>query len=223
MRIQEHIYQGFFGLKKKQDAGKYYHERIGKLKGVDTELDKVIEEFQKVLVNHNNKIKNYYEFLKKPGKDTFKGVRQEIEKLEGMFDQDEMANDTEQRCCLKGIDTLKELTKSEDSTELGQLEQDTIADLNELMHMLKSVEPLWQKQIDFIKKSDEEILASKENIQILSDVLKEEDDVLKMEESLLRKVDLKTGALLRKTTLKERDIDRTSDMDMLYRDIKHVR
>jgi len=60
MRIQEHIYQGFFGLKKKQDAGKYYHERIDKLKGVDKELDEVIEEFQKVLANHNNKIRSYY-------------------------------------------------------------------------------------------------------------------------------------------------------------------
>jgi len=140
-----------------------------------------------------------------------------------MFDQDEIANDSEQKCCLKGIDTLKDLTKSEDSTELGQMEQETINDLNELMHMLKSIEPLWQQQIDFIEKNDEEILESRENIKILSDILKEEDDILKMEESLLRKIDLKTGAILRKTTLKERDIERTKDMDMSYREIKHIR
>ena len=91
------------------------------------------------------------------------------------------------------------------------------------MHMLKSIEPLWQQQIDFIEKNDEEILESRENIKILSDILKEEDDILKMEESLLRKIDLKTGAILRKTTLKERDIERTKDMDMSYREIKHIR
>jgi len=74
-----------------------------------------------------------------------------------------------------------------------------------------------------IKQNDELILNDNNNIKVLSDILKEEGDVLKMEESLLRKIDLKTGTILRKATLKERDIERTKDMDMNYREIKYVR
>jgi len=223
MRIQEHLYQGFFGLKKKQDAGKYYHERVNKLKGFDKNLDTVIEAFQQVLSNHTAKLNSYHEFLKKPNKDTFQAVRREIEKLEGMFDEDELANDKEQSHVLKGITELQEIAKNEESLELGQLEKESINDLNELLRLLKSIEPTWQSQIDFIKQNDEKILGDNNNIKILSDILKEEGDILRMEESTLRKIDLKTGTILRKTTLKERDIDKTRDMGMNYREVKYVR
>lgn len=223
MRIQEHLYQGFFGLKKKQDAGKYYHERVDKLKGFDKNLDTVIEVFQRILTNHNNKLVSYHEFLKKPSKDTFQTVRKEIEKLEEMFDEDELSNDKEQRYVLKGITELQEVTKNEESLELGELEKESINDLNELLRLLKSVEPIWQSQIDFIKQNDEKILNDSNNIKILSDILKEEGDILRMEESILRKIGLKTGTILRKTTLKERDIDKTKDMGMNYREIKYIR
>jgi hypothetical protein len=223
MRIQEHMYQGFFGLKKKQDAAKYYTECVDKLKGFDKDLDTVIEAFQQVLNNHAIKLKNYHEFLMRPSKETFQPVRKEIEKLIGMFDEDELANNKEQRYVLKSITQLKDLTKEEESTELGQLEQESITDMNELLKLLKTIEPVWQAQIDFIKQNDELILNDNNNIKVLSDILKEEGDVLKMEESLLRKIDLKTGTILRKATLKERDIERTKDMDMNYREIKYVR
>jgi hypothetical protein len=223
MRIQEHIYQGFFGLNKKKDASKYYSERVDKLKGFDKGLDTIIESFQGILNNHTVKLNNYQEFLKKPNKDTFKNVRSEIEKLEGMFDEDELANDKEQRYVLKGIDELKKLIDNEESSELGQLEKESVADLNELIKLLKAIEPVWQAQIDFIKQNDEMILGDVTNIKILSDILKEEGDILRMEESTLRKIDLKTGIILRKATLMERDIERTKNMDMNYREVKHVR
>jgi hypothetical protein len=223
MRIQEHIYQGFFGLKKKKDAGKYYHEHVEKLKGFDDDLDTVIELFQHVLSNHNSKLKNYHEFLKKPSRNTFQAVRSEIEKLEGMFDKDEMANAKEQRYVLKGIDKLTDLTTDEESPELGQLEREDINDLKELGKLLKSIEPIWQAQIDFMKKNDDEILGNTQNIKILSDILKEEGDILRMEETLLRKIDLKTGIVLRKTSLMEKDIQKTKEMDMTYREVKYIR
>jgi hypothetical protein len=223
MRIQEHIYQGFFGLKKKQDASKHYTECVDKLKGFDKGLDTVIESFQQVMNNHAVKLKSYHEFLKKPNKETFQAVRHEIEKLEGMFDEDELANNKEQRYILKGITQLKELTNGEDSIEIGQMEQESISDLNELLKLLKTIEPVWQSQIDFIKQNDEIILSNNNNIRILSDILKEEGDILNMEESLLRKIDLKTGTIMRKATLKERDMERTKDMDLNYREIKYVR
>jgi hypothetical protein len=223
MRIQEHIYQGFFGLKKKQDAIKYYHERVENLKGFDKNLDVIIEAFQHILINHNNKLNNYHEFLKKPTKDTFTTVRREIEKLKGMFDEDEIANDKGQKYALKGIDELEKLTKNEDCVELGQLERESITDLKELSRLLKSINPIWQAQIDFMKQNDEAILEDNNNIRILSDILKEEGDILWLEESLLHKIDLKTGTILIKATLKERDIDRTKDMDMKYRELKYIR
>lgn len=223
MRIQEHLYQGFFGIKKKKDASKYYHERIDKLKGFDKDLDTIIEAFQKILSNHNNKFRSYDEFLNKPGKDTFKAVRTEIQKLEGMFDEDELANDKEQKYVLKGADLLKEILADEESNELSQLEQESVNDMNELLRLLKAIEPVWQAQIDFIKQDDEQILSNQNNIKILSDILKKEGNIIHMEESLLKKIDLKTGTILRKTTLKERDIEKTKDMNMNYRDIRHVR
>jgi hypothetical protein len=222
MRVQEHIYQGFFGLNKKKDAGKYYHERLEKLKGLDKDMDTVIESFQKVLSNHDKKLKSYNDFLAKPSRDTFKVVRSEIAKLEGMFDEDELANDKEQKYVLKGIDELKEMVKTEEAADLGQIEHDNVSDLNELMRLLKAIEPVWQAQIDFIKKNDEEIL-SNSNIRILSDILREEGGILKMEEALLRRIDMKTGALIRKTELKDQSISSVKDMNMEYREIRRIK
>jgi hypothetical protein len=223
MRIQEHIYQGFFGLKKKKDAGKYYKEHVEKLKGFDKDLDTVIELFQHILSNHNSKLKSYHEFLKKPNKNTFQAVRLEIRKLEGMFDEDEMANAKEQRYVLKDIDKMDDLIKNDESPELGQLERESVNDLKELLKLLKSIEPVWQAQIDFIKQNNDEILSDIRNIKILSDILKEEGDILQMEETLLRKIDLKTGTILRKASLMEKDIQKTKEMDMTYREVKYIR
>ena len=50
------MYQGSFGLKKKKDAINYYKDYVEKMKGVDSDLDIVIEAFQRVLLNHNSKL-----------------------------------------------------------------------------------------------------------------------------------------------------------------------
>jgi hypothetical protein len=223
MRVDEHLFQGFFGINKKQDSAKYYHERVDKLKGLDSDLDKCIDEFQKVLVNHNKKITAYHYFLTRIDKPSLQSVMDEINKLEGMFDDDEIANDTTRRYALKIEEILKILTKNEECIELQSIEQDTMSDLKELHRMIASIKPLWEQQLEFVKKNDEEILTNKNNIKILTDIFKEESDIMKMEESLLKKIDLKTGNILRKTTLKLRGIEETKDMNMNYRDIKHIR
>jgi hypothetical protein len=223
MRIQEHIYQGFFGVNKKQDAGKYYHERVEKLKGFDKDLDIIIEAFQNILSNHNTKLNAYQKFLDNMNSNTFQNVRLEIEKLEGMYDEDELANDKERKYVFKNRDILNSLAKNEESTELGQLEQESITDLNELLRLLQAIEPVWQAQIDFIKNNNNDVFKDAFKIKELSMILKKEGEILKMEEILLRKIDLKTGSILRKTTLKERGIEKTKDMDMSYRELKYIR
>lgn len=223
MRIQEHIYQGFFGLNKKEDASKYYHERVEKLKGFDKDLDTIIEAFQNILKNHNNKLNVYQKFLSNMNKDTFQKMREEIEKLEGMYDEDELANDKEQKYVLKGRDALNSITNNEESAELSQMEKESITDLNELMRLLQAIEPVWQAQIDFIKNNDNDVFKESIKIKELTAILKKEGEILRMEEILLRKIDLKTGAILRKTTLKEKGIDKTKDMDMNYRELKYIR
>ncbi|HYD03436.1 MAG TPA: hypothetical protein VEC16_04005 [Alphaproteobacteria bacterium] len=224
MRIQEHIYQGFFGLKKKKDAKQYYNERVDKLKGLDSDLDEIIDCFQSIMNNHNAKLKAYNDFLRKPTASGFAQVRSEIEKLEGMFDPDELANNKGQKYVLKNIDKLKDLTDNEESAEMQQLEQESLSDLNELLRLLKSIEPVWQEQIDFVKRyNDSQIVTQPDNLRKLSNIFIEESKILNMEESLLRRIDLKTGTILRKTTLKQRDIQKTDDMDMRYREVKYVR
>lgn len=223
MRVQEHLFQGFFGINKKKDAGKYYHERVDKLKGIDNVLDSGIEQFQKILSNHNRKLSAYYEFLKKFDKESLQALREEIKHLEGMFDVDDVANREEERYMVKIENVLKELIANEESNELSGMEKDVVQDLKSLQQLLASIGPLWQQQIEFIKKNDEEIFGSKPNIKVLSDVFKEEGDIMLMEESLLKKIDLKSGAILRKTTLKMRGIEKTKDMNMEYRQIQHIR
>lgn len=223
MRIQEHIFQGFFGITKKKDAAKYYSDRIGELKGLDSDLDKAIENFQKIITNHNLKLKAYYEFLKNFDKESLDSLKEQISVLEDMFDTDEDSNESEEKDIMKVQDTLCGLMKNEENTDITQLEQETMTDLKELSRLLDTICPLWKAQLEFMQKNDEEILGDKSNIKILSDILKEEGDILKMEENLLRKIDLKTGAILRKTTLKMRDVEKTKDMNMTYREIRHIR
>jgi hypothetical protein len=224
MRIQEHIYQGFFGIKKERRCcKKYYHTRVEKLKGFDKDLDAIITDFQKILLNHNTKLKTYQDFLANPSKEGFQAVFREIEKLEGMFDEDELANNREQKHTLKNIDVLKKLSDDEESSELVQLEKESVADLEELSSLLEAIEPVWQNQIDFIKNNSVNSYNDSNVLKALNDILQKEGRIMRMEESLLRKIDLKTGSILRKTTLKERGIEKTRDMNMQYREIKHIR
>lgn len=224
MRIQEHIYQGFFGLNKKENAGKYYHERIEKLKGFNKDLDIIIVAFQNILTNHDSKLKSYQNFLDNMNSDTFQNVKKEIKKLEEMYDEDELENDKEQKYILRNIDILKNLTKNEESIELNQLETESIADLNELLRLLENIEPVWQAQIDFIKNNEAtDIFNNSIKITELSNIFKKEGEILKIEETLLRKINLKTNVILRKTSLKEREIEKTKNMDMNYRELKYIR
>lgn len=222
MRIQEHLFQGFFGLKTKKDSAKYYTERVNKLRGLDTNLDNCISEFQKILENHKKKIIAYDEFLKELSVDSFNKVKREVIKLEGMFDEDELANESERRYIVKIENILIDMTKNEENTELSQIEKDTMQDLKELSRMIENIKPVWEKQLEFMKQ-DNEYIISKEGIRELTEIFKEESNLLKMEEALLKKVDLKTGNILRKTTLKMRDLEKTKDMNMTYREIRHIR
>lgn len=223
MRIQEHLFQGYFGIKKKQDSAKYYNERVSKLRGLDNDLDRGIENFHTILENHKKKLNAYFEFLKKMDKPSLDNLRQEIKRLEGMFEIDETANERENRYVLKIEDVVKELLKNEENTDLNALEKDVIEDVISLHTLIESIGPLWKAQLEFLEKNDDEILDSKENIKVLSDILKEESDILRVEENLLKKIDLKTGAILRKTTLKMRDVEKTKDMNINYRQIEHIR
>jgi hypothetical protein len=223
MRIQEHLYQGFFGIAKKKDAAKYYAERMSKLKGLDDDLDKDIEEFKKILSNHRTKLDAYYNFLNKLDKESLRQLKQQIKTLEGMFDPDENANRREKKYTLRVKNIISDLLKNEENSELDALEKEVIDDLNHLNALLDSISPLWEEQLAFVRKNEDEILANKNHVQVISDILKEEGDILRMEESLLKKIDLKTGAILRKTSLKMRDLEKTKDMNMNYREIKHIR
>lgn len=222
MRIQEHLFQGFFGIKKKEDSAKYYSQRMNKLKGLDDDLDRCISEFQKILKNHSKKIAAYDTFLKDLSADSFKKVKNEVMKLEGMFDEDELSNESEKRYISKMEDVLTDLINNEENTELSQIQKDTMQDLKELLRMIESIKPLWEKQLEFMKK-DSEYTMSNAGIKELTNIFKEEANILRMEEALLKKIDLKTGNILRKTTLKMRDLEKTKNMNMTYREIKHIR
>jgi len=223
MRVDEHLFQGFFGNKKKEDSAKYYHERIDKLKGLDANLDKCIDEFQRVLANHNKKVNAYNYFLSRLDVPSLHSVKDEVNKLEGMFDDDEISNDAEGRYIVKIEEVLKDLIKNEENTDLTSIEQDTMDDLKELLRMIENIKPVWERQLGFMKKDDKEIIEDKENIKELTSIFKEESDMLRMEEALLKKIDLKTGNILRKTTLKRDDIEETKRMNMNYREIRHIR
>ncbi|HIH31364.1 TPA: hypothetical protein HA235_01525 [Candidatus Woesearchaeota archaeon] len=222
MRIQEHLFQGFFGIKKKQDSVKYYHERVDKLKGIDAALDNCIDEFQKILINHNTKIAKYYEFLKKLDKKILVEFRQEVKKLEGMFDPDEISADNEERYLTKIEGVLNEILKNEENTEIKSTADETVYDLKELQRMVEALKPLWEKQLELNEKSDDEFI-QKDNLLVMTGILKQESDTLKAEENLLKKIDLKTGNILRKATLKMRDAEKTKDMNLNYRNIRHIR
>ena len=209
-------------MKTKKDSAKYYGERVDKLRGLDTNLDDCISEFQKILENHKKKITAYDTFLKELSVDSFKKVKSEVMKLEGMFDEDELANESERRYIVKIENILNEMMKNEENTELSQMEKDTTQDLKELFRMIESIKPMWERQLEFMKQDDDYKL-SKAGIKELTDIFKEESNLLKIEESLLKKIDLKTGNILRKTTLKLRELEKTKDMNMRYREIRHIR
>jgi hypothetical protein len=223
MRIQEHLYQGFFGIKKKQDAAKYYKERVEKINSLDKKIDSVIDSYQKLLSNHNSKREKCLKFVQNPTLNNLKIARIEVEKLEGMFDEDELANNSEQDHVKAMLSEVKQLSKTEESEEMKILESDLTSELEDLLRVLKSLEPVWQNQIDFIKRSDDAIMIEKTSISKLGVIIATEDSILKREEELLRKIDLKIGAMLRKTDLKEQSIEKTADMNMRYREIRHIR
>jgi hypothetical protein len=223
MRIQEHIFQGYFGFKNKQDSAKYYNQRVSKLKGLDADLDKGIENFLTILENHKKKIDAYFLFLKNLDKESLARLKDEINKLKGMFDVDEIANDSEGRHVLRIENILKDLIANEENAELNNMEKEAAEDVKSLHSLIESIGPLWEAQLEFVDKNDDLIIADKNNIRIIGDIFKEESNILRVEENLLKKIDLKTGAILRKTNLKMRDVERTKDMDMAYREIKHIR
>jgi len=223
MRIQEHLFQGYFGYKKKEDSVKYYNERVGKLKGLHSELDAALDQLSQILENHENKITAYLEFLKGYNKQTLDTLKKEIKVIEEMFIVDEGATELEDRYILKVEDSLGKLSKNETSTELNALEKEILEDISSLHQLLTTLAPLWKAQLQFVNKNDDEILSDKSTVKIFSDVLKEEGDILKIEQNLMKKIDIKTGSLLRKTTLLANDVDRTRDMGMAYRDIRHIR
>ena len=177
MRIQEHIFQGYFGIKKKQDSEKYYNERVSKLRGLDSDLDRGIENFKIILENHKKKLNAYFDFLKKMDSQSLNVLRNHIKVLQGMFDVDEVANDSEHRYVLKIETILKDLIDNEESSDIGMMEKDVMHDVKSLHSLIESIGPLWQQQLEFIKKNDDEILGDKINIKVLSDILKEESDI----------------------------------------------
>lgn len=224
MRIQEHLFQGFFGIKKKQDSAKYYSKRVEKLKGLDVDLDNCIEEFQKVLNNHNKKIESYELFLKNLDKESLEKFKNQVLKLETVFDDDELSVESEKRYITKMENILSELIKNEENNEMSQIQNETLMDLKELSKMIESIKPLWEEQIELVKN---EIISkdkiSKDTIQKLTEVFKKESNLLHIENTLLKKIDLKTSNLLRKTTLKLKNLEKTDNMNMRYREIKHIR
>jgi len=174
-------------------------------------------------LNHKNKIKAYTLFLQHLDKSSLQALRSEIKRLEGMFDDDEISNDSERKHILSISSKIKELAGDEENEELTLLEKDIIDDLRKLSNLIDSLGPLWEAQLQFIEKNDEEILGDRRNVIVISDILREEADLLKMEDSLLRDIDLKTGVILRKTSLKKRNLTRTNDMNLRYREISHIR
>ncbi|GIU70190.1 MAG: hypothetical protein KatS3mg002_1426 [Candidatus Woesearchaeota archaeon] len=222
MRIQEHLFQGFFGIKKKKDSAKYYSERIDKLKGISSELDNCISEFQKILNSHKKKISLYNKFLDNPDDYNYQKIKNEIKKLENMFDEGEISQETEKKHAYKIEKILTELINNEENIDIATLQRETLSDIKELMKLLENIKPLWEQQIDTISMDGENII-NKEKIKKLTEIFKEESKILIIEEDLLKKIELKTSNILRKTNLKFRDIEKTKDMNIRYREIRHIR
>lgn len=222
MRIQEHLFQGFFGIKKKEDVEKYYDKRVKKLKGIDEHLDRCIANLKKILLNHEKKLATFNAFIQKPSKKTLESLRKEIKRLEGMFDEDELANEEEKRYALKILESIEEMHSNEDSSELNALEREVLYDLGQFRAILEEIGPVWGEQLQFIDQEERIILQPKQIQQIVS-IFKKESEILRIQEELLRKIDLHTGSMLRKASLKLQDVEETTDMGMQYRNIKHIR
>ncbi len=222
MRIQEHLFQGFFGIKTKKDALKYYKEKEPKLLDIDKKLDGAIEAFQKKKSHHKQKILAYNAFLQKIDAESWHKLATEIKKLEGMFDEDERANDYEKKEIEYIKDELKHITKGEDDTELKNVEREMSDDTSELLTIVDNTGTLWEQQLGIAEKGDEVLKNTLLHTQ-LDTIFHEENHLISREEILLKNIDLKLGILLRKTTLKLRELERTTDMNMQYREIRHIR
>jgi len=222
MRIQEHIFQGFFGNKTKKDALKYYKEKEPKLLDNDKRLDEAIEEFQKKNSHHKKKVLAYNAFLQKKDQASLNALITEIKKLEGMFDEDEKSNDLERHQIEHIHGEIKKNNKDEDDTELKNIEREMMDDLTEIESLIDNTGNLWEKQIDIAERAGE-ILRDQQLQAQLDTLFKEESQIIAHEEVLLKNIDLKLGVLLRKTTLKLKDLEKTDDMNMQYREIKHIR
>ena len=223
MRVQEHLFQGFFGLKTKKDSLKFYRECVEKLKYADLKLDECINEFQTIVNDHKKNLNQYDNFIKHPSKITLNILKKELETLEGITNKDKQTNAQEEKHILQIKSKIEEISKTEESPDLKDIEKEIITDLDELDKLLNNIEGLWAVQLAFVEKEDELILRDVINIKVLGDILKEESDILNMEEQLLRKIDLKLGNVLRKTTLKLRGIEEEKNSSTEYKEIKHIR
>lgn len=223
MRVQEHLFQGFFGGKKKKDALKYYKERVEKLKQIDSKLDSCIFDFQRIANDHKKNLARFNAFIKNPTTNTLAALKQEISTLENLTGQDEEVNEAEERHVLQIKTILDTLMKEEDSEDLKLMEKETLDELHELDKLLCNIECLWEVQLEFVKKEDVLILSDIRHSKVLGDIMKEEADILAMEEQLLRKINLKLGNILRKTTLKLKEIEEAKDSNLQYREIKYAR
>ncbi len=223
MRVQEHLYQGFFGDKKKKDALKFYRERTDKLRIANSKLDECIAEFQRIVDDHRNNLRRFNDFVRTPNHLTLKALKQEIKTLENLTNNDEEVNEHEEKHIKQVKKIIEEISKDEENTDLKTIEKETLSDIIELDKLLQSIGSLWEIQLEFTKKENNLLLSDLRNAKVLGDILKEESDILSMEEQLLRKIDLRLGNILRKTTLKLRDVEEAREFNIKYREIKHIR
>ncbi len=223
MRIQEHLFQGFFGIKKKKDSLKYHKQKENTLLEIDTQLDDAIESHQKKTSNHRKKVLNYARFMQKHDEESWTPLKEEILKLKGAFDEDELANDQERRKISKIVSEIKAIQKEEEDSELKNTEREMADGLHELESLLEEIGTIWEEQLKIADMETQTVLSTSTIQERLNTILQEENRITGREEHILKEVDLKLGILLRKTTLKLRDLEKTKDMNMQYREIRHIR
>lgn len=222
MRVQEHIFQGYFGNKKKKDALKYFKERVDKLKKADEKLDECIADFQRIVADHRKNLARFNDFVRTPSNITLESLKEEIKTLEDLTGNDEEVNEQEEKHILHVKNVLEEISKDEENLELKSLQKEAIEEIKELDRLLCSIESLWDIQLEFVKKENNVLLSNLKHSKVLGDILKEESDILNMEEQLLRKIDLKIGNILRKTTLMLRETEEARNSNIQYKEIKNI-
>ncbi|MFA5797548.1 MAG: hypothetical protein WC916_05975 [Candidatus Woesearchaeota archaeon] len=223
MRIQEHLFQGFFGVKKKKDSLKYHKQKENTLLEIDKQLDEAIESHQKKASNHRKKVLSYTRFIQKHDEESWKPLKEEILKLKGAFDEDELANNQERRKISKIVSEIKTIQKEDEDSELKNTEREMADGLHELESLLEEIGTIWEEQLKIADMETQTILSTSTIQERLNTILQEENRITSREEHILKEVDLKLGILLRKTTLKLRDLEKTKDMNIEYREIKHIR